>query len=154
MNGTSATTFEPNGLLTRAMLVTILHRMEGQPAAGESGFADVPADAWYANAVAWARANGIVTGVSDTEFAPNNTITREQLAAILYRYANSKGKDTSVKAELAFNDAASVSEYAVDAMKWAVGTKLITGKGEGTLDPTGGATRAEVATILKRFIEQ
>ena len=155
MNGVSDTTFSPNSTLTRSMLVTILHRLEGTPAASGNSFADVASDTWYTDAVSWAAANGIVTGYSDTQFAPDDSITREQLAAILYRYAAYKGMDTSATADLTnFPDNGSVSTWAGDSVKWAVSFGLISGKDDGRLDPLGTATRAEVATILMRFLSR
>ena len=155
MNGTSDTTFSPKKTTNRAMIVTILHRLEGTPAPdAQAPFTDVPAGQYYAEAVAWAAANGIVNGTSDTTFAPLNNITREQMAAILYRYAQYKEYDVSGSADLsAFTDAASISDYAVSALQWAVDAGLINGKGNGILDPKGSATRAEVSAILSRFCE-
>lgn len=156
MNGMSATTFEPDGSMTRAMLVTVLWRYAGQPEEGANGFTDVPNNVWYTKAVAWASENGIVTGIGNGRFDPDGKITREQLAVILYRYCNSIGIDTSAKADITtFPDAAKVSGYAVDALAWAVETGLVTGSASGGktyLEPQGNATRAQVATILMRFI--
>ncbi len=157
MNGVSEDKFAPGDTLTRAMLVTVLYRLSGEPAVNSSNpFADVCEDAYYASAVSWARENGIVNGVTDTEFAPDADITREQIAAIMYRYAQYKGYDVSAgeKTEiLAYDDAESVSEYAVAAMQYVVGSGLIKGKTASTLNPQDNATRAEIATILQRFIE-
>ena len=154
MNGTSSTTFGPDETTTRAMIVTILHRLEGEPAAEAAGFTDVAAGTYYADAVDWAAANGIVNGVSETAFAPNDPITREQMAAILYRYAQYKGYDVTASADLSgFADAAQISAYATTAMQWANGTNLITGETSTIINPTGSATRAQVATILMRFCE-
>ena len=154
MNGVSATSFGPDETTTRGMIVTMLHRLEGEPAAEASDFADVAAGMYYADAVDWAAANGIVTGVSDSAFAPGSAITREQLAAILYRYAQYKGYDVSASADLgAYADAAQVSAYATAAMQWANASGLITGETSTTLNPQGSATRAQVATILMRFCE-
>ena len=157
-NGMSETTFEPNTPMTRGMLVTVLWRYEGCPQGGVSGFADVKASDWFSTAVAWAARNKIVTGVGDNKFDPNGKITREQLAAILFRYSNNKGYDTSQSGDLsAFPDAAKVSGWAKDACGWAVGVGLISGNNTGgkiLLDPQGNATRAQVATILMRFIEK
>ena len=155
MSGTSETTFSPNLTTTRGMIVTILYRLENEPTVtGTTAFTDVAADQYYANAVAWAAQNGIVSGTTATTFAPNNAITREQMAAILYRYAQFKGYDVSAKADLSvYTDAASVGAYAVDAMAWANGAGLITGTSATTLTPAGNATRAQVATILMRFCE-
>jgi len=150
--GTSATTFGPAVTMDRAMLVTVLYRMAGSPAVtAKSNFSDVPADAYYADAVAWASANKLVTGFEDGSFRPNIAVTREQMVAILYRYAALKSAGTSTTSELtAFTDAANVSSYATPAVKWAVGAKLLTGS-DGKLNPADGASRAEVAAILMRF---
>ena len=155
MNGLTATTFEPGKPTSRAMIVTILYRLEGSPAVtGKHGFNDVKTGSWYDNAVAWAAANGIVTGYSATEFGPSNNITREQMAAIMHRYANYKKYNTSKAGDLnAFSDKASVSSYAAESMSWAVGSGIISGKGGGNLVPRAGATRAEAAAILQRFCE-
>ncbi len=151
MNGTEKG-FEPNSATTRAMIVTMLHRLNGTPATGVAGFADVAGGQWYSEAVAWAAANGVVNGYSDTKFAPNEEITREQLAAILYRYAQFKGLDVSAKGDLSgFADGAAVSGWAQEAMQWAVGAGLLNGNADGTLAPAAGATRAEMAMILMRF---
>lgn len=155
MNGVADTTFAPNALLTRAMLVTILYRNEGEPAVNRSiPFADVDMGEYYANAVIWAQQNGIVNGISETEFAPNNNITREQIATIIFRYAQYKGMDAvTLEENLHFTDSNEISEYAVSAMNWAVGTGLLKGKSDSTLNPLDNATRAEIAAILHRFIE-
>ena len=155
MNGTTSTTFAPGSTTSRGMIVTILHRIEGKPSIQESSaFLDVPLDAWYADAVDWAAEHGIVEGYSDTAFGPNDPITREQMAAILYRYAQYKGYDVSAKADLnKFTDADEISNYALEALQWANAEGLINGKGDGVLDPKGQATRAEAAAILMRFNE-
>lgn len=154
MNGTSDTLFSPDATVTRAMIVTILHRLENAPASAASGFTDVAAGMYYADAVGWAAANGIVNGVSETAFAPDDPITREQMAAILYRYAQFKGYDVTASADLgAYTDAAQISAYAVAAMQWANAEGLITGNTGTTLNPKGHATRAEAATILMRFCQ-
>lgn len=153
MNGVSEFVFAPNSPMTRAMLVTVLWRYEGSPKEGKNTFTDVPAGQWYTDAVAWAAENGIVGGVGNGKFDPNGNITREQMAAILYRYAQKKGFDTSAKGDLnGFPDKASVSAWATDAIAWTVAEGIINGNG-GKLDPQGNATRAQVATILMRFIE-
>ena len=153
-NGISATTFEPNAPMTRAMLVTVLWRYEGSPNVGANIFNDVPNGAWYTNAVAWASANGIVSGIGGGKFDPDGKITREQMATILFRYAEKKGIDTSKRGDLsAFPDANKISAYAKEAIAWAVGEGLINGS-DGKLLPQGNATRAQVATILMRFIEK
>lgn len=155
MDGVSTTQFAPNSNLTRGMVVTILYRLEGEPrVTGSSGFSDVASGAWYADPVTWAAANGIVNGVSDTEFAPNTDITREQLAAILFRYAEYKGYDVSGRDSLTgYTDRSSISAYALDAMRWAVDEGLITGMTATTIVPQGTATRAQCAAMLMRFIE-
>lgn len=154
MTGTSANAFSPNATTTRGMIVTILHRLEGTPTADASGFTDVEKGAWYQDAVDWAAANGIVNGTSQTTFAPNAPITREQMAAILYRYAAYKGYDVSQKAQLdQFQDQSAVSGYAEDALAWANAAGLITGVTDTTLSPKGSAVRAQTATILMRFCE-
>ena len=155
MTGVSADRFAPASTTTRGMIVTILYRLENEPAvSGDLPFTDVESGAWYADAVAWAAANDIVNGTSATTFAPNSPITREQMAAILYRYAAYKGYDVSQKADLSgYTDAASISGYAKDALAWANAQKLITGVTDTTLNPQGSATRAQVATILMRLCE-
>ena len=159
MNGTSATTFSPEGTTSRGMIVTILWRMAGSPDMEDKiwgyPFADVDATAYYGTAVYWARLNGIAGGYDDATFGPNDPITREQMAAILYRYAQYKGYDVSAKADLnKFTDADEISNYALEALQWANAEGLIKGKGDGVLDPKGQATRAEAAAILTRFCEQ
>jgi len=151
MNGVSDTTFAPNATTTRAMIVTILWRLDGKAAGGATTFTDVAADSWYADAVAWAAKYGIVTGYDAATFGPNDPITREQLATILYRFNNYRG-GSLMASELDFVDAGSVSGYAVDAMKWAVGQGLVNGM-DGKLNPAGFATRAQVAAILHRYCE-
>ena len=134
------------------MIVTILHRLEGSPAAESAGFTDVPGNQWYTGAVNWAAANDIVSGYGGDLFGPNDPITREQMAAILYRYAAYKGYDVSARADLsAFTDLPQVSAYAAEPLQWAKALGLVGGKTADTLVPKGSATRAEVATILMRF---
>ncbi len=157
MNGTTATTFAPSENLTRAMLVAILYRAEGEPAVNKSiPFSDVDTSAYYANAVIWVQQNGIVNGVTENAFAPDDNITREQIAAIMFRYAKYKGYDVSVGEStniLSYTDAESISEYAISAMQWACGSGLMKGKTETSINPQDNATRAEIAAILQRFIE-
>ncbi len=155
MAGTAADVFAPNATTTRAMIVTILYRLEGSPAVtGTSAFVDVPAGQWYTDAVNWAAANQIVKGISATTFAPNDSITREQMAAILYRYAQYKGYDVTKKADLSgYSDNGQVSAYAKDALAWANAAKLINGVTNTTLAPQGNATRAQVSAILHRFCD-
>ncbi len=146
--------FDPDGVLSRAMLVTVLYRLEGEPAsAADAGFSDVAEGQWYARAVAWAARNGIVQGYGDA-FGPNDPVTREQMAAILLRYAGFKGYDTARRAALdAYADAAQVSTWARDALSWCVAEGFITGTAADALTPGGSATRAQTALILMRFIQ-
>lgn len=158
MNGVSATEFEPEEAVTRAMLVTVLHRLAGKPETeAELPFTDVPADAYYADAVRWALEQEITNGVSATKFEPEENLTREQLATFVYRYAKKAELDVSAKGDLtAFPDADKISDYALEAMQWAVGFGLINGdkSAAGTfLLPQGDATRAQIAAILMRFVE-
>jgi hypothetical protein len=154
MNGTAADKFSPNSSLTRAMLVTVLYRVAGSPEVtrGEDApFADVPDGEWYSDAVLWASENGIVLGYGNGKFGPNDALTREQLVTILHRYA---GLPAATPGALAgFTDVSKVSAYAVEAFTWAVGGGLIAGRTATTLSPQGTATRAEVATILARYVE-
>ena len=150
MGGTSTTTFSPYTTLTRGMVAQILYAMEGRPAAEGSYFTDVANNAWYADAVNWAASEGIVAGVSESTFAPDTAVTREQLALILFNYVN---RPETPSAELTFSDADSASAWSVDALKWAVGSGLISGKDNNMLDPQGTATRAEVAQIIANFIQ-
>lgn len=153
--GTTATTFGPNVNMTRGMLVTVLYRLEGTPDVEEaSPFTDVKADEYFADPIAWAAANGIVAGKDETTFAPYENVTREQMAAILMRYAAYKKYDVTATNDLtAFVDASSISEYALPAMQWAVGAGIISGRSTTVLAPSGHATRAEVASLLARFVE-
>lgn len=154
MNGVSDTSFAPYSNLTRGMIAQVLYNLESKPAVSGSAYTDVAADQWYNDAVNWAAQKGIVTGYGDGTFGPMDNITREQMAAILYRYAQYKGYDVSAKGDLtAFTDGNTVSDWAKDAMSWAVGTALFNGKGDGILDPTTTATRAEVAKILMTYCE-
>lgn len=154
MNGVSANSFAPNSNLTRAMMAAVLYNLEDQPTQADSSFTDVVDGSWYADAVNWAAANNIVSGYGDGIFGPNDNITREQMASILYRYAEYKGYDVSAVGDLGqFNDADSVSEWANDVMRWAVGAGLINGMGDGSVAPQGTATRAQVATVLMNFCE-
>ena len=155
MDGVGGNRFAPNSETTRAQLVTILYRLEGQPAvSGDLPFTDVETGTWYTNAVLWAAQNGIVNGVTDTTFAPGDEITRQQLVTILYRYAEAKGYDVSASADLSgYPDAGQVQDYAQPAMAWAVAENIIQGMEDGTLKPAGNASRAQIATILMRFCE-
>ena len=154
VQGTSRFTFAPGTATTRAMLVTILHRLEGTPSAPAASFQDVRPGAWYADAVAWASSTGIVTGYSSDRFGPSDTVTREQMAAILFRFANYKGLDTSARANMsAYYDYSSISSYARDALAWANAQELITGTTPTTINPKGNAPRSQTAIILKRFCQ-
>ena len=154
MNGTADNTFSPKAHTTRGMVVTVLYRLENQPSTSAASFTDVTSGAYYANAVAWANANGIVSGYGSGKFGPNDKVTREQLAAILYRYAQYKKYDVSGANSLdGYTDAQSVSSYAVPALQWANAAGVVTGKSGNKLDPKGNATRAEVAAMLMRFCE-
>lgn len=157
MTGTSATTFAPNGTMNRAMIVTVLYRLEKSPAVtGASKFTDVPAGQWYSDAVAWAAANKIVNGYDETTFGPMNAVTREQMAAILFRYEQAKGLENVTLEENLnrFPDQNKISAYAIPALQWAVGQKIINGNADGTLDPTGTATRAQVAQIFTNLLNK
>ena len=157
MTGTSATTFAPNGTMNRAMIVTVLYRLEKSPAVtGASKFTDVPAGQWYSDAVAWAAANKIVNGYDETTFGPMNAVTREQMAAILFRYEQVKGLENVTLEENLnrFPDQNKISSYAIPALQWAVGQKIINGNADGTLDPTGTATRAQVAQIFTNLLNK
>ena len=155
MNGTDGSLFSPESTTTRAQVVTVLYRLAGQPAADWANpFWDVPASAWFHDAVTWAWENDITGGVSSTHFGAGNAVTREQLATFLYRYAQDQGYDTSARADLSgYSDAGLVSSYATQALSWANATGLITGTTATTLSPQGSATRAQVATILSRFCQ-
>ena len=154
MNGTASNAFSPSGSMTRAMFVTVLHRMSGDSGSYTNVFSDVPAGAWYESAVSWANAKGIVSGISDDGFGPDLSVTREQLAVMLYNYAVYEGYDVSIGEEtniLSYEDAFSVSDYAYAALQWACGAGIINGDDNGYLNPGASATRAEVAVMLQRF---
>lgn len=154
MSGTDAALFSPNVTTTRGMIVTILYRLEGSPSVSAAPFLDVPASQYYANPVAWASANGIVSGYGGGAFGPDDTITREQMASILYRYAQYKNYDVSASADLSgYADSGKISPYAVRALQWANANHLVSGTTPTTLAPGGSATRAQVASILMRFCE-
>lgn len=155
MSGTSDTAFFPDSTMSRAMLATVLYRIAGSPATGETGaFSDVTSGSWYADAVVWASETGVMSGYGGGVFGSNDPVTREQLAAILYRYAQSinqgvsVGEDTNI---LSYDDAFDIAEYAIPAMQWAVGAGIISGNG-AALSPKGSATRAQVASILYRWL--
>ena len=154
MNGISSTQFNPNGTTTRGMIATILYRLEGEPEAPACDFTDVAAGQYYTDAVAWAAENHLVNGYGDGTFGPNDNITREQMSALLYRYAEFKGYDLTARGDLSgYTDASQISDYAVTAMQWATAEGLVNGMGDGTLAPRGNSTRAQIATILMRFLE-
>ena len=155
MNGVNASRFAPDSTLNRAMMVTMLYRMTGSPAvSGNSVFSDVPSGKWYSDAVQWASVNGVVNGVGKHRFAPDTQITREQMASMMMRYAQFKQYSTGKSADLsAFNDAGSISSWALESMKWANAAGLINGRTASTIAPQDTANRAEAATILMRFCE-
>ena len=163
MAGMGNNRFAPNSQASRAQIATTLWRMEGSPIVNdEMPFVDVADGTWYADAIRWASNADLITGFKIPAgkapwlvgFKPDDSITREQLVAMLYRYAKYKGVDVSSQTSLAdYNDAASVSDWATDAVQWAVSTNIITGKGNGILDPKGNATRAEIATVIMRYCE-
>ncbi|MBQ7935086.1 MAG: bacterial Ig-like domain-containing protein, partial [Clostridia bacterium] len=158
MNGVTATTFDPDGTMTRAMVVTVLYRISGSPAvSGSAGFSDVSAEMWYAEEVAWAAQNGIANGVGDNRFAPEDIITREQFVTMLYRYAQKNGDDTSARKDLSgFADQAEVSSWGKDAVQWAVAEGIINGIAEGGktyFKPTQSASRAQAAKMLMYYVE-
>ena len=154
MTGVSDTAFAPEATTTRAMIVSMLARMENVTSAADAGFTDVDASDWYATAVNWAAANDIANGISDDTFAPNDPITREQLAAMLMKYAQWKGQDTTARADLShYSDAESISSWANDVLSWAVAEGLLAGVTDDQLQPQGQATRAQVAAIMQRFLE-
>jgi hypothetical protein len=155
MTGTSATTFNPNAAMTRGMMVTVLHRMAGSPPYDPAGgFSDVTTGTWYTDAVTWAVANGIVSGYGDGLFGPNDDITREQMAVILYNYAIFMNIELPSIRTGAFTDDAQISDWAKEAVNAMYEAGIINGKGGGVFNPLAGATRAEVATILMRFLEE
>ena len=151
MNGYGNNTFAPDANLSRAMLAQILYNKEGRPAASGIVFTDVTSDAWNSEAVAWAAARGIVSGYGNGLFGPNDHITREQLAVMLWRYA---GEPAATSKELHFNDVDEVSAYALDALCWATENGIINGKGGCILDPRGQATRAQVAQMLMNYLRK
>ncbi len=152
MVGLSSGKFGPDNSLTRGMLVQILYNKEGRPeVTGQSPFEDVKEGAWYADAVIWAAENDIVAGYGNGKFGPNDPITRQQLATILWHYAGSPESTGSLDS---FTDGAKTSNYAVPALQWAVENKIVSGRGNGILDPRGNATRAEVAAMLMRYCEK
>ncbi len=155
MSGTGNNNFSPSETTTRGMMVTILHNMEGKPAAGRPDFTDVLAGEWYAAPVAWASAHGIVSGYGNGKFGPNDPITREQMVTILYQYARYKNYELTVTGDIStFDDYDKTSAYAVTPFNWAIGKDLIAGVGNNLLDPTGNAERSHIAAIMKSFCEK
>lgn len=156
MNGVSNMLFAPDEYVTRAMFITVLYRIEDEPQAQESDFYDVQPGSWYADAVSWAYANDIVRGVSKDSFAPKQLITREQMATVLYRYDKYKGNNPTVNDNLLinYNDFSSVSQYATNALNWAIFKKMISGKTSKTLNPCDNATRAEMSAVIMRFMQK
>ena len=156
MKGVSDSEFAPNATMTRAQLVTILWRMNGEKVVNYAmTFKDVSSDSWYTEAVRWAASEGIVEGYSAEKFGPNDAVTREQMATILWRYAKYKGMDVSVGEDtniMDYDDVKEISSYAVSAMQWAVGEGIIKGTDNVTLEPKGTATRAQVAVMVERFV--
>ena len=155
MNGLSDSQFAPEDTTTRAMMVQVIYNIMGRPENRPlpEPFEDVAWDAWYAEAIKWAKWNGLVEGVSETHFAPNAPVTREQMVTMFYRFANALGMDTTARADLsAYTDGNRVSDWADDAMGWAVNAGIINGMTETTLVPQGNSTRAQIATVLQRFV--
>ena len=152
MQGIGGGLFDPNGVMNRSMLVTMLHRLAGEPGGGTASFTDVSAGIWYSDAVAWAASAELTGGYGDGRFGPTDAVTREQVAALLFRYAQLQKLELAADQSVPdFSDTASVSGWAKEAMDWAVRTGLLSGKNGGILDPLGTATRAEVVAILMRF---
>ena len=156
MSGTSETTFSPQLAASRAMIATVLYRMAGRPhVTGKSSFTDVSSGMWYTDAIEWAAQQNIVSGYGNKRFGIDDAVTREQLVAMLYRYAQQNNLDITLTGDLSdFADKDKISDWATDSMKWAVGKGLISGKGNGILDPSGTAIRAEIAAILMLFLKQ
>ncbi len=156
MSGVSSTAFEPNTAMTRAMIVTVLYRMENEPNAAKNVFSDVPNGMWYTDAISWAHRNNIVSGYSSDKFGPNDPVTREQAAVIMYRYAKMRNYNTAYTDSSLnkFSDKGSISSYAVTAMKWATSRGVMTGTSSTTIAPKTNITRAQTATMLKNFLEK
>ena len=153
MKGTEADLFEPETDVTRAMFVTVLHRMEGTPRVGTVNFDDIDGGEYYADAVAWAQENKIVNGTTETTFEPNAKITREQMAAIVYRYARYKGRSIYAAETAEYTDSDSISDYAKDAVNWLSYHKILLGNADGTFAPQKNSTRAETAAVFQRIAE-
>ncbi len=154
MKGTSDTKFEPKSAVTRGMFVTVLYRLENEPAAKKASFTDIERGSYYENAVAWASENALVNGISENEFAPEEAITREQMAAILYRYAKFKGMDMTVQSQKnRYTDSGEIEAYAAEAVLWASEYGILTGHADGRFAPKDNAERAQMAAVFMRFIE-
>lgn len=153
MKGISNTEFAPDSEVTRAMFVTVIYRMENEPQTGKCAFTDVESGSYYENAVAWANENGIVSGISEDCFAPNEPITREQMAAIIYRYAAFKGYDITTSSNTSYTDNDNISDYAKDAVIWAAEKSVMTGNTDGSFAPKANTTRAQVASVFMRMVE-
>lgn len=155
MSGTGDEKFSPDEVATRGMLVTILYKMDGSPEASNSTFTDVPSDEWYAEPVAWASANGIVSGYGDGKFGPNDPVSREQMATILYQYSQHKQYDLAAQGSVfAFSDGDQASRYALTPLSWAIGKGIISGVGSNLLDPDGNTERSHMAAAMKSFCEK
>ena len=153
MKGISNTEFAPDSEVTRAMFVTVIYRMENEPQTEKCAFTDVESGSYYENAVAWANENGIVSGISEECFAPNEPITREQMAAIIYRYAAFKGYDITTSSNTSYTDNDNISDYAKDAVIWAAEKSVMTGNTDGSFAPKANTTRAQVASVFMRMVE-
>ena len=153
MKGVSNTEFAPDSDVTRAMFVTVIYRMEKEPQTAAAAFIDIESGSYYEKAVAWANANGIVSGISKDRFAPNDPITREQMAAIIYRYAAFKGYDITTSGSTAYTDNSDISDYAKDAVIWAAEKSVMTGNTDGSFAPKANTTRAQAAAVFMRMIE-
>ena len=149
----SDTEFAPNSDITRAMFVTVLYRIENEPQTAKAAFIDIESGSYYEKAVAWASNNGIVFGISENQFAPNDNITREQMAAIIYRYATVKGYDITASGSTAYTDNSDISDYAKDAVIWAAEKSVMTGNTDGSFAPKANTTRAQAAAVFMRMIE-
>ena len=153
MKGISNTEFAPDNEVTRAMFVTVIYRMENEPQTGKCAFTDVESGSYYESAVTWANENGIVSGISEDCFAPNEPITREQMAAIIYRYAAFKGYDITTSSNTSYTDNDNISDYAKDAVIWAAEKSVMTGNTDGSFAPKANTTRAQVASVFMRMVE-
>ena len=153
MKGVADTEFGPDSAVTRAMFVTVIYRMEKEPQTKDCSFTDTESGSYYEKAVAWANENGIVSGISEDSFAPNEPITREQMAAIIFRYAAFKGYDITANGSTDYTDNGNISEYAKDAVIWAAENSVMTGNPDGNFAPKENTTRAQAAAVFMRIIE-